>query len=78
MSNSNIPTYQGEVILDHTPRKAFQIDTESIISSIKQQFSHRSLCFRELGQNSVDSGCSMIDAEFRYDEENKLMLVFSR
>jgi hypothetical protein len=78
MGNAGIPSYQGQPILDDTPRQAFRINPEEIIDSIKQQFKHRSLCFRELGQNSVDSGCSVIDADFRFDEEHGSMQAIFR
>jgi hypothetical protein len=78
MKNTGIPFFQGKPILDHTPRQAFRINAEEIIHSIKQQFSHRSLCFRELGQNSADSDCSAIEVEFRYEKEQGLMQVLFR
>ncbi|SMD00258.1 hypothetical protein SAMN02746065_12013 [Desulfocicer vacuolatum DSM 3385] len=78
MNSIPIPCFQGEPILDHTPRQAFRIDPEAIIDSIKQQFSHRCMCFRELGQNSADSGCTMIDIEIKYEPQQGIMVVSFR
>lgn len=82
MNRISIPHFNGKPVLDGTPRQAFRIDPEAIIDSIKQQFSHRSLVFRELGQNSVDSGSSSIEVEFNYQEDKKngqgFMVAFFR
>jgi hypothetical protein len=63
MKHTGIPLFLGELILDPTPRQAFRMNVEEIIYSIKQQFSHWSLCFREPGQNSADNGCGTVEVE---------------
>ena len=71
----NIPAIKGVPIIGTTPCPAFQISTEEIIFSIKQQFTNRELALRELGQNSQDAGATSIRVDWRY-EKDKLIMEF--
>ncbi|WP_024335519.1 ATP-binding protein [Desulfotignum balticum] len=68
MALKDIPYADHHPILDSTPRPAFRISPKEIIYSIKQQFTHKELALRELGQNSQDAGAASIQVDYRYDD----------
>jgi len=67
MKRSDIPRNQNGPILDENPRPAFAIAPVEIIYSIKQQFTHKELALRELGQNSQDADATQIRVNYRYE-----------
>lgn len=63
---SKIPEFDGHPIISNSPQQAFRISPKEIIESIKHQFEKKELAFRELGQNSVDSGAMQISVEYHF------------
>ena len=75
MKDYAVPLYNGEPILDETPRPAFRISAAEVVDSVKQQFTHTELALRELGQNSQDADATRITLDYRY-EDGAMILDF--